>query len=100
MVQFIEFEQLNIYNLLLYFNQKKGRLPKSKQVLEDIDVSKPATDLTDETTVSESITKKNCDSLPPKGNILQFKSRVKFNTYRYKYSKHKPFNIIVLKLKC
>ncbi|XP_001946513.1 uncharacterized protein LOC100165111 [Acyrthosiphon pisum] len=45
---------------------KKGRLPKSKQVLEDIDVSKPATDLTDETTVGESIAKKNCDSLPPK----------------------------------
>lgn len=45
---------------------KKGRLPKGKQVLEDINVSKPATDFTDETTIDETITKKSCDSLTPK----------------------------------
>ncbi|XP_015363435.1 PREDICTED: lysine-specific demethylase phf2-like [Diuraphis noxia] len=45
---------------------KKSHLSKSKQVLEDISVSEPATEFTDETTISESITKKNCDSLTPK----------------------------------
>jgi len=47
---------------------KKGRLPKCKQVLEDIDVSKPATDFVKEdiTSIGESITKKSCDSLTPK----------------------------------
>ncbi|KAE9543523.1 hypothetical protein AGLY_002323 [Aphis glycines] len=43
---------------------KKGR-PKTKQVLENIDVSKPATEV-DVPTVGESITKKDCDSLTPK----------------------------------
>ncbi|KAF0773551.1 Uncharacterized protein FWK35_00001161, partial [Aphis craccivora] len=43
---------------------KKGR-PKTKQVLENIDVSKPATEV-DVPTIGESITKKDCDSLTPK----------------------------------
>ncbi|XP_060847638.1 uncharacterized protein LOC132927179 isoform X2 [Rhopalosiphum padi] len=47
---------------------KKGRLPKCKQVLEDIDISKPATDFAKEdiTSIGESITKKSCDSQTPK----------------------------------
>lgn len=43
---------------------KKGR-PKTKIVLENIDVSKPATEV-DVPTIGESITKKDCDSLTPK----------------------------------
>lgn len=40
--------------------------PKSKQVLEDIDISNPATDFTDTTSIGDSVTKKNCDLLTPK----------------------------------
>jgi hypothetical protein len=57
---------------MLSLNQKKGRLPKCKQVLEDIDISKPATDFAKEdiTSIGESITKKSCDSQTPKGNTM------------------------------
>ncbi|KAL5238661.1 hypothetical protein ACI65C_006071 [Semiaphis heraclei] len=53
-------------NIVTIKRLKKGRLPKSKEVLEVLDVSKPATDFTDEITIGESITKKNSDSLTPK----------------------------------
>jgi len=76
-----------------------------------MDVSKPATDFTDEITIGESITKKNCDSLTPKGNTINnitISLFCSFNTkysicnhilYKNLYSKQILLNSI-LKLKC
>lgn len=62
--------KLSYINFQRFCYKKKDRLSKTKQILEDTNISKPIIDLVKPVVIpnSESITKKASDSLTPKGN--------------------------------